>query len=51
MGAHQKVLSKDIATDVEHSGSYIFWTPREVSRTRRDGTKPRDGNTVIAAAR
>ena len=51
LDARQTVLSKEIITDTARSGAHIFRTPREVSRTGRDGTTSWDGNTVIAAAR
>ena len=51
LDAHQTVISKEIVTDVAHSGARIFRTPREVRRTGRDGTTPRDGNIVVEADR
>ena len=47
----QTVLSKDIVTDAAHSGARIFRTPREVIRTGRDVSMPRDVNTAVATAR
>ena len=46
----QTVLSKEIVVDAASSGACIFRTPREVSRTGRDGTTPRYGSTIVAAA-
>ena len=51
LGALQTVLSKEIVTDAARSGAHIFRTPRDVSRTGRDGSTPRDVNTSIVAAR
>ena len=48
LGGHQTVLPKDIVRDVACSGTRIFRTPREVIRTSRDGSTPRDVNTAIA---
>ena len=42
---------KEIVTDAARSGARIFWTPREVSRTDRDGSIPRDVNTSVDTAR
>ena len=42
------MLPEDIVRDVACSGTRIFRTPREVIRTSRDGSTPRDVNTAIA---
>ena len=51
LDARQKVLSKDIVTDVACSGAHILWTSRGVSGTGRDGSTPRDVNTSMEAIR
>ena len=51
LDACQTVLSKKIVTYAARSGARILRTPSEVSRTDRDGTTPRDGNTVVAVTR
>ena len=51
LDARQTVLSKEIFTDLTHSGACIFQIPIEVSRAVRNVTTPWDGNTSVAAAR
>ena len=51
LGVRQTVLPKEIVTDAARSGAHIFWTPREVSRTERDGSMQRDVNTAVATTR
>ena len=51
MGAYQMMLPKEIVADAVRSGAHIFWTPREVSRTDRDGSTPRGVNTAVLIAR
>ena len=51
LDVHQTIISKEIVTDAARSGAHIFRNPREVIRTGRDGTTPRDRNTTVAAAR
>ena len=51
LGTCQTVLPKGIFMDATRSGAHIFQTPREVSRTVRDGSNPRDVNTSIATDR
>ena len=33
-------------SDAAHSCAHIFWTPRKVNRTKKDGATPRDINSV-----
>ena len=50
LDAHQMVLLKEIVTDTASSGAHILRSPREVSRTDRDGTTPQYGKNAVAAA-
>ena len=49
--ARQTIILKEIVMDVACSGACIFRTPGYISRTDRDSTMPRDGNTAVAASR
>ena len=51
LGARQTVLPKEIVTDAARSGVRIFWTPREVSRTGRDGSTLQDVRTAVSTTR
>ena len=51
MGARHTVLPKEIVTDAACSGACIFWNPREVIRTDRVGSTPREVNTVLETNR
>ena len=51
LGAHQKVLLKEIFTDAARSCMQILRTTKEVSVKVRHDLTPRDANTIIAAAR
>ena len=47
LGTRQTVLPKESVTDTAHSGAHIYQTPREASRTHRDGSTPQHVNTVV----
>ena len=51
LNAHQTMILKEIVTDTVHSGTCIFQTPSELSRTGKDGSTTRDVNTAVATAR
>ena len=51
LDARQIVILNKIVTDTARSGERILQTSREIIRTGRYSTMPRDGNTVVAAAR
>ena len=51
LGARKTILLKEIFLDAACSGARIFWTPREVRRTGRDGSTPQDVNTSVATSR
>ena len=43
--------TKEVITDVARSSAHVLRTPGHVSRTGRDGTKPRNGYVVVRSPR